>query len=1677
MTPDCPTDQSLRMYAIGDLDEVLCEEIERHIGDCPACEETVAQFDGVDDTLIRHLPLAAGADARKVTEAPGWLARLRKGPPADVAVEDRPEDLEPWPAATSEDSGPGELAAYELLGVLGRGGMGVVYRARHRQLQRHVALKVLNPRLMATPEGVRRFEREIRILGGLRHGGIVMATDAGRVRGSAYLVMELVEGIDLSRLVKQGGPLPISEACEIARQMAEALAAAHQAGTVHRDVKPSNVMIDAHGRVKLLDFGLARLAALTTQSLETSVGCLLGTLYYMAPEQADSDQPTDPRADFFGLGATLFYLLTGRPPRGGVQRASLLQQLSSLTADAPRVSTIRADVPGELDDFLARLLTRNPQERPDSARAIAAELSQWAGGDLATRVQEFPKQTEATPTDDGVAAQRSLSELLGSDSILIGGNSLVSQDQPTAAVSRGSGRGRKWIWPTVLGSLAAVGAILFGVTIVLQLQQGILRIESEVDNVQVEIVDDKDQTTDLKIDRTGKETTLYAGQYRLRLAGQHDGMVLDNSTVTLTRGKQTVARITRTGNDHTGAKTTTTIGDHSPARSRRYAKTASPQLPPLKPGKYRSVYYFKVGWEASTQRMVPAIQKLKQEGYPIREYDLAIDPERATLYDVAKFEFPQLVIVEDDKVVGRVSKIGGDADDLRPFLVEAGISPARNIARLDGDVFSILRGRGDLSLKENESRIISTRAKLKTVDGFDDHLLKVTATEKPNEIRVQALASPTDASTTLILIDEHGERLLVHVDVETRTAHTLNSGKPYRSTGVTRGSLHLSKAFSARNLPSPLAGATKLLPQGMRLVSVPADGINRGMIRPGDHVDVIWTHHVEAKSGWTFRTETILENAEVFAVDRPRQPDAGTSKLETSKPEPKVENVSLLCTPEQAAILQNATAKGTLQISLRSKTAGPDKSAESISLNSIPPELRAISFPVSLTRLQSRTLKPGDHVDVLYSIQDKLLTYTGTAAEFVEVFAIERHNQPEAATPNPTTNQTELKIETLALLCTRRQAVILQEAVTRGTLQIALRGPTDKPSEPRATASADSTKQARPGAIPAGMRLVSIPVEKFRLSQGTVLPGDRVDLITSIQLNPTPPEPTTMTSGKRLLDHAPQLMNAGLVLQDVEVFAIDRHRQRTTGPASESLTILCTAEQATKLQSTLEKASVTISLRRGKNQAADASSPRPADKPKADQSPASPVRATTSIPGATAVDSIPFRLYQGKTENDWQRAFLAETSPVAKLEAARALLSLASEQPASRQLATILEIGDEVGRAGFGKPPLELAFAYHSFPPEHFTKWRITSVRSELAGTFMKYQDEMYEQLQQIPAEILANGLSTAMQGGSDLHIANAYAVLVGVGYAHIKADPAASKVVLEKLEGVYKNQDHGRLALLARACFLQHATPEKRREILKELDRFCREGNTVTETSLQRLMKTELRAFVFKFTDCPECQKENALTASELILSEMQKRRVSLNSFELQLPFNQQPTRISNPYHAPNHVLHRAQLQHFLPGWLTAVNGYLSTHRAPPYDDATRDIVWTLDVVTPLYSDDDNWPADQMAMSLTEQLSAYYTADPAKMTDQGMRDLLPATTAATLLTQIVRLTGELPDVIREQHDQLRSKPISHRLDRFRNALQGKLNQSKIEDEAEGWKNLMEEAPCEVVRACVRQAKNWGPGK
>ncbi len=287
---------------------------------------------------------------------------------------------------------------YDLDEVLGRGGMGTVYRAADRVLGRSVAVKLL-PGLLAEhdPTSVARFEREARAAAALNHPAVVAIYDTGADENTRFIVMELVSGRSLEAIVRDEGGLDPDRAASIAAQVADALAAAHAAGIVHRDVKPANVMVAEDGSVKVLDFGIARATDATTLTQASSV---VGTAAYMSPEQA-LGKPADERSDIYALGCALYAMLAGHPPFTGDATAALLHQHANVAPRALRTENAR--VSPELDALVMQMLAKSPADRPRSAGEVRDRLRS-----LGARRPGPPPATAPTARLDRTAVTRAL---------------------------------------------------------------------------------------------------------------------------------------------------------------------------------------------------------------------------------------------------------------------------------------------------------------------------------------------------------------------------------------------------------------------------------------------------------------------------------------------------------------------------------------------------------------------------------------------------------------------------------------------------------------------------------------------------------------------------------------------------------------------------------------------------------------------------------------------------------------------------------------------------------------------------------------------------------------------------------------------------------------------------------------------------------------------------------------------------------------------------------------------------------------------------------------------------------------------------------------------------------------------------------------------------------------------
>lgn len=314
----------------------------------------------------------------------------------------------PAPPAGSTMPVPGDVISgkYRIEAVIGRGGMSVVYRATHLQLDQQVAIKVLSAEALLLPEYIVRLKREARAVSRIRSEHVVRVHDIGELPngGVPYLVMECLAGLDLAAVLARRGPFPVALAVECIMQSCEALAEAHALGIIHRDLKPANLFlteaVDGSPCVKLLDFGISRMARRHGLSSLTDPGTVLGTPSYMAPEQMEAADTVDARSDIWALGTILYELLVGRPPYTGESLPQIFMKI--MRSKTPKVSALRRDVPHGLNAIIARCLQIESADRFQSVAELAWALSTVGtpnARDSAARISRvFDKHTAEAET-------------------------------------------------------------------------------------------------------------------------------------------------------------------------------------------------------------------------------------------------------------------------------------------------------------------------------------------------------------------------------------------------------------------------------------------------------------------------------------------------------------------------------------------------------------------------------------------------------------------------------------------------------------------------------------------------------------------------------------------------------------------------------------------------------------------------------------------------------------------------------------------------------------------------------------------------------------------------------------------------------------------------------------------------------------------------------------------------------------------------------------------------------------------------------------------------------------------------------------------------------------------------------------------------------------------------------
>ncbi|NUQ61628.1 MAG: protein kinase [Pirellulales bacterium] len=373
----CADRQRLHDYSDGKLADEESEGLAEHLNVCLTCQKELEMLDNSADPLLARFRRALAPDPYQ--QEPGFeqvLARARAAVQAVVSQEDMPRDNPPVPVLQLR-----EIGDYRLLGKLGQGGMGTVYRALQVHLEKTVALKILPTERMTDSRAVARFKREMKAVGSLNHPNIVQAHDAREIQSTSILVMEYVEGCDLARLVRHNGPLRVPDACELVRQAAMGLQYVHKNKLVHRDIKPSNLMLNRAGQVKILDLGLALLQSGVSGRDMTGSEQAMGTADYIAPEQVQDAHHVDIRADIYSLGCTLYKLLAGRAPFSGKDYHSSFDKLQAhVQRPVPPIRELRPEVPPELAAILDRMVAKAAPDRYATPGEVARAITRFTSG-------------------------------------------------------------------------------------------------------------------------------------------------------------------------------------------------------------------------------------------------------------------------------------------------------------------------------------------------------------------------------------------------------------------------------------------------------------------------------------------------------------------------------------------------------------------------------------------------------------------------------------------------------------------------------------------------------------------------------------------------------------------------------------------------------------------------------------------------------------------------------------------------------------------------------------------------------------------------------------------------------------------------------------------------------------------------------------------------------------------------------------------------------------------------------------------------------------------------------------------------------------------------------------------------------------------------------------------------
>jgi len=412
------------------------------------------------------------------------------------------------------------LGEYTLLDRIGAGGMGQVFKAQHRRMDRIVAIKMLPPATTKDAAALARFEREVRAAAKLEHPNIVTAYDAGQAGTAHFLVMQYVEGNDLSALVKKDGPLPVDKAVNYILQAARGLEFAHGEGVIHRDIKPANLLLDKKGAVKILDMGLARIDSggnAATQAELTGTGAVMGTVDYMAPEQARSTHHADARADIYSLGCSLFYLLTARPLYNGDTVTAKL--ISHQFDPIPTLGEIRPDVPPDVQAVYEKMIAKKVEDRYQSMTEVIADLQSCLPSPLAGEGSGVRGQNTASASNSNLSF---LKDAAATHTIQRTTHKHTQAAKPTSVPARRVSKRAVLIGAGVLSAVFLLAAIII---VTMRTKDGTLIVEVDQPDATVQVLDAEGKVEISQQGGAGKVTiSVDPGKHRLKV--EKDGFTV-----------------------------------------------------------------------------------------------------------------------------------------------------------------------------------------------------------------------------------------------------------------------------------------------------------------------------------------------------------------------------------------------------------------------------------------------------------------------------------------------------------------------------------------------------------------------------------------------------------------------------------------------------------------------------------------------------------------------------------------------------------------------------------------------------------------------------------------------------------------------------------------------------------------------------------------------------------------------------------------------------------------------------------------------------------------------------------------------------------------------------------------------------------------------------------------------